>query len=427
MDKNKQVEFVRRRRLAKGGPVRRKLATGGNLVSGTAQGAALGSVVPGIGTAIGAIGGFITSLFGGGPQPPNITDPVTGQQITNAAGQVVASQATLQNYANTLQGQNGAQNQQQAFQAVNQVYQGQGPNPAAAMLAEATGQTVANTEALMASQRGAAQNVGLIAREAAQQGANTQQQAVGQAATIESQQQLNALGQEAGISNSQVQNTIQAQTAAGNLAAENQNQLLGAQGTYQGQVTQGQGNVNAANASITNQSAVPLAAGALSGAGTATALLSSATPTAGTVNGIDTSTSYLPPTAPGSSTGLGSLPPNQTPYAKGGKVIEGPHKSHVANFLAMSDGGKVPALVSPGEIYLSPDHVKEVQHGANPLKLGHKIPGKAKVKGDSLKNDTVEATLQDGGVVLPRHIVKGMSPERAQLFVLKSLAKRRAK
>lgn len=89
-----------------------------------------------------------------------------------------------------------------------------------------------------------------------------------------------------------------------------------------------------------------------------------------------------------------------------------------------SEGGEVPAMVSPGEIYLSPDKVKRVvEEGIDPAKIGEKFSGKAKVKGDSLKNDTIPKTLQEGGVVIDR---KNMgSKEKRELFVHRSLAKKK--
>ncbi len=75
---------------------------------------------------------------------------------------------------------------------------GTGPNPAQAALNNATGQNIASQAALMAGQRGAGANVGLMARQAAQQGAGIQQQAVGQGAEMQAQQQLAALGQLSG-------------------------------------------------------------------------------------------------------------------------------------------------------------------------------------------------------------------------------------
>lgn len=115
--------------------------------------------------------------------------------------------------------------------------------------------------------------------------------------------------------------------------------------------------------------------------------------------------------------------------AEGGDVhppeFQGPHKSHIANYL-MNKGGKVPALVSPGEVYLSPDQVeKVVKEDADPLKIGQKFKGKAKVKGDSKKNDFIPADLEEGGVVVDRENMG--SAEKRKLFVHKAIAKKRMK
>lgn len=114
-------------------------------------------------------------------------------------------------------------------------------------------------------------------------------------------------------------------------------------------------------------------------------------------------------------------------YAMGGKIWNihpSEHAKYSAEHFAnyFSKGGqaeKVPAMVSPGEIYLPPDAVERVKHGADPLKEGMRVPGKAKVKGDSLKNDIVPADLDVGGVVIDRKHVG--HPDKARLFVLKSL------
>lgn len=50
------------------------------------------------------------------------------------------------------------------------------------------------------------------------------------------------------------------------------------------------------------------------------------------------------------------------------------------------------------------------------LNKGGKVPGKAKVKGDSPKNDTVNAKLSPGEVVVPRSVVK-KGPEAAARFM----------
>jgi hypothetical protein len=138
------------------------------------------------------------------------------------------------------------------------------------------------------------------------------------------------------------------------------------------------------------------------------------------------------PTAPAQSGGAGSSGGSSAGligsivgglFARGGSVCPGPHKSHVANFLAM--GGKtkdVPAMVSPGERYLNPEEVKRVvENGENPLKLGVKFPGKSKVKGDSYKNDTLPETLEEGGVVIPHRVLNKKNSDHAELFVRRAV------
>jgi hypothetical protein len=99
-----------------------------------------------------------------------------GSLISTAADQTQNIQRQQQDLANALLAQS----------------RGEGPNPAQAALAQATGQNVAQQAALMAGQRGASANPALLARQAAMQGAQTQQNAVGQAATMQAQQQLAA-------------------------------------------------------------------------------------------------------------------------------------------------------------------------------------------------------------------------------------------
>ncbi len=112
--------------------------------------------------------------------------------LTNAlqyAGGVGTQNNAVNNLGNVFNSQGSTLGQLQG------IANGTGPNPAQAMLAQQTGQNVSNQAALMAGQRGAGANVGLMARQAAQQGAATQQQAVGQGATMQAQQSLGALGQ----------------------------------------------------------------------------------------------------------------------------------------------------------------------------------------------------------------------------------------
>ena len=92
-------------------------------------------------------------------------------------------------------------------------------------------------------------------------------------------------------------------------------------------------------------------------------------------------------------------------------------------------GGKVPAMVSPGERFLKPNEAKAVAQGkVNPTQVGEKIPGNASVKGDSYKNDVVKKNLDVGGIVIPRSIENSKNPgKEAKKFVDAYMAKKRVK
>lgn len=269
-----------------GGSLASGLSDFGKSISGGYKKSPLGSMT---GSA-GGIGG--TGIEG--PQSADIGQGTTVGDVTNAqnnAANSLASQQALlaalkgqnginqqnavasqqQNLANQLAENNGAgnqgaaMNQQQALNAqlsgangvgtqnaaisglggiagrqqglegqYQNIANGTGPNPAMAQLNQTTGQNVANQAALMAGQRGASSNVGLLARQAAQQGAATQQQAVGQGATMEANQRLNALQ---GLSNAQ-QAQVGTQQAIGGLGttqAGMQQAGIGAQGNLAAQ------------------------------------------------------------------------------------------------------------------------------------------------------------------------------------------------
>ena len=97
--------------------------------------------------------------------------------------------------------------------------------------------------------------------------------------------------------------------------------------------------------------------------------------------------------------------------------------------LPFAEGGKVDAMLSPGEKYLKPEEVKPVAKGEKNIKeAGKSIPGQAKVKGDSLKNDVVPAKLEEGGVVIPRSVMQSKDPaEQARKFVAAIVAKQQLK
>lgn len=164
----------------------------------------------------------------------------------NGVGNQNAAFDSQQALVNQLSGLNGAANQQNVFnqqQALSDQYgniaAGQGPNPAQAMLAQATGNNVANQAALMAGQRGAGSNVGLLGRQAAMMGGNIQQQAAGQAATMQANQSLAAMqaqaGQQAAMAGT-AQNQIGNQSANTQALANMANQQVGQAATINQQV-----------------------------------------------------------------------------------------------------------------------------------------------------------------------------------------------
>ena len=481
--------------------------TTGSLQSGNA-----GTNNNGLGSIIGAGNSFQAGQANiqSGTNQPQLGSAYTG--ANNAINAQVGLTNTLMPQAtNAVQDQNAVAADEYAMT------QGGGPRPALNQLAQTTNTNVNNQAALMAGQRGASQNAGLIAREAAQQGANTEQQAVGQAATLEAQQQIAAQQNLADLSNNQI---AQSGQAVGNLNQAQQNEqniLQGANTAYNNAATSMQGNINSTNAATaaSNQTANLGILGALgtgisnvaskafgyeggevdhlklaemnahsmqhahkyakggkasmpslqfnpvqSGSGT----IDQAGPTnfgngqADASKSLTTAVDKLTagkskpaqPLEGNAGVGSGSAAevnsaygqngPNDTMVAPsdslqqaaanvmnfytGGETIKGPHRSQVANFLfdGGSPGKKVAAMLSPGERYLNPEEVRRVvEHGENPLKLGKMVPGKAKVKGDSLKNDIVPADLEDGGVVLPRHIMNKKDPEKAELFLRRAV------
>lgn len=116
--------------------------------------------------------------------------------------------------------------------------------------------------------------------------------------------------------------------------------------------------------------------------------------------------------------------------AQGGSIPGGP-KSFIAKHLAMAKGGKVPAMVSPGERYLNKEQATEVAQGKKQaISAGVLIPGKPKVPGakNSYANDTVPKTLQAGGVVVPRSITQAPDAKtKADAFVKAVLSHKKAK
>lgn len=528
------MKIPRHLKLSKGGMIVHKYADGGvttsnNLLptagaTGVNQNAANPNT--GIGGTIGGILGTNNNFQATGA---NLQAGTTGGQLNDAYTGAQTGLANQNNLASTLQPQAGSAvtNQNAVANQLLAMSQGQGPNPAQTQLAQATGQNVANQAALAAGQRGASANVGLLARQAAQTGAATQQAAAGQAATLEAQQQIAAQQNLANLSNQQV-TQVQGAVAGQNASQQGEQGILQGANTALNSTNAGmQSNINTTNAQTAGQN-TGIAGNIIGGVSSA---ISSLFSEGGEVSdhikmaemnaqslahhrknfafgppviapnpllGNQTNGAPLPAAAqaqiPGQAQPGQTVPfqPNMFNQANSGQNLENglssigsaigriakgsggnddveedgdlaggagdevsniitspgaeaagdsalafaseggelkfkPHPPEGQSFIVnhmFSKGGEVPAKVSPGEIYLRPDQVRDVVHkGANPLKIGYRFPGKAKVKGDSRKNDDIPTTLEDGGVVIKRTVVNSKSPEKAALFVHRAHAK----
>lgn len=336
---------------------------------------------------------IVSSITGGGrgqgadfaAQAANLVNPATQGQADQQYGNLQQGIQNQQAFLQALQGQNGIQNQSNAFNQLQGVANGTGPNPALAQLNNATGANVANQAALMAGQRNSGANAGLMARQAGMQGGALQQQAVGQGAALQAQQSLNAIGQMGQMAGQQV---AQQGAATGALTGAGQSAYGQVTGNINNQNQAAVGNVSQQNQANAHQAGAQLQLqgdifkGVMSGVGSAAAM------------------------------------------AEGGAVQSSGPQSHFGRHIhgktMMAQGGPVKALLSPGEKYVSPDQLMEIEHGANPMSIGKTVPGKPKVAGakDSYKNDTVPATLEEGGIVIPRSITQGKNPEqKAAAFV----------
>jgi hypothetical protein len=372
---------------------------------------------------MGSVGGLL-GMSGGqggtgfstlaGTNAAQLGSAYTGQQ--NAMG----SQNAL---LSAMQGQNGLGNQSQTYNQMQGIVSGQGPNPAAAQLAQSTGQNVANQAAMMAGQRGAGANVGLMARQAGQQGGALQQQAAGQGATMQAQQSLNALGQAAGQANTMAGQQI-GQTNQNVASQQNEQSVLQGANTANNQI-QGQ----LANTTLQGQQAVT--GGLMQGAGAAMKMMAPG----GEIQNF----------APGGQTGpqsmfgqtvLGNIQQAAPQYGSSDAGADALQKG-VASMSTPSqtkpnDQSQMNASASVGSTPTNPNAAvndwASLSGGGNvgnKLKTGGNVPGTPKHPGNDYKNDTVSAKLSPGEVVIPNSVMQSGDPIRgAAQFVQAMLAKK---
>lgn len=442
----------------------------GAFVSSTDGGGGNGNGGP-----LGAIGGAIglnNNFRAGAADIRNGTNSDQLNQGYMGAQQGLLNQNTFSNQA---QAQGGFQNQAQTLTQQQQLAQqlqhqanGEGPNPAQAALNQATGQNVSSQAALMAGQRGASANPGLIAKQAAMQGANTQQQAVGQSATLQAQQQIAA---QAALANqqAQIQNVSAQQIAAQgqganafSQAAQNEQGILqGANSAYNNAAVSMQGNLNNVNAQV---------AGA--NQGVAGQLFGGITSGLSSLLSLSKGGEVKKP-RPGDADGAALSYPSPM-YADGGVVSpalqkpEGTPQSFVGQWLnTSSPAEQAPVIPAPAaaqtqtdsgwgkglnfkkkaanpaenlnsDSFQMPEIGSQFQGSAPTLGFGSlmeskggkvqaKTPAeKASKKGNSVANDKVPALLSEGEIVIPRSITQHpMAAQKAAQFVQAALNKRR--
>jgi len=439
----------------------------------------------------------------------NIAQPTTAGQADTAYQQTQKGLQGQEAFLQALQAQGGLGNQASVFgqqqnlaNMMQGVAAGTGPNPALAQLNQTTGQNIAGTTAALAGARGAGSNPALAARSAARLGAETQQQAAGQAATLAAQQQIAGMDalsrqqqQMASMANQQVANQAAATNAYSTAAQQQQQNLLASINAQNQANVAMQSNINNANAGIqgiTAQGQQGLLGGLIGGTGAALQLpgLSGAgklvagvgatggrvkhgqignNPRAYADGGnvepvqrtnipkIDAESSYKTEESAPASSGAAAIQKGLTQLGSGiGSHLRGnPNKLGPKEVLPASSatdmpvpnpagqpqigvpevpvqmraakGGKVPALLSPGEKYLTPEQAQDVLKGKeNPLN-GKTIPGKAVKKGDSYDNDVVPATLEEGGCVIPRSVLQSDQPMKNAIKFVHEHMKKMAK
>lgn len=425
-----------------------------NLANTKVSGGTVTNALDPAGQTGGTVGGFFQPGLagigkGGNPWHPMDVNPVT----SDIQGLDTTQQ---QGFINALQAQNGLANQNNVFQQQNDLAgqlqsqaMGNGPNPALAQLGMTTNQNMAQQAAAMGSQRGVGGNPALLGRHIAEQGAATQQQAAGQAAVMRANQQLAAQqalmqqqGNMAGVAGQQVGNYGNAVNSLGNMNASmtqqgNDIRAGNARATQQGQIaTQG---ADTAMEQSKNQSKSSIMGGGLQGAGGILAAVLNKGGTVpgyadggylGTVQGpgimplFSHSAISVDPNAPKSSFGQQQNYGDEAMRKGFGDLGAGIGKAYKNRDSGSVSAGNVAASggMEGGTTSMSQNTTAEglakggkVNSG---LKSGGNVPGKAKVKGDSIKNDNVLAALSPGEIVIPRSIVDGPdAPRRASDFV----------
>lgn len=256
MDSAKKARFVAqgRKHFAKGGKVkalgkRKNFDEGGLALTGPSTAGVNNASNPNTGI-LGTIGGALGLNNNYQASGANIQTGTNVNQLNNAYQGAETALGQTGQLTNTLLpgAQTGVGYQNALEQQLYGMTQGQGPNPAQQELNQATQQNIQNQAMEAAGQRGASSNVGLLARQAAQQGAQAQQTEAGQAATLEAQQQIAAQQNLTGLAGTQV-NQATGAVSGSNTAQQNEQSVLQGANSAANSANVGiQSNINSTNA-----------------------------------------------------------------------------------------------------------------------------------------------------------------------------------
>lgn len=317
---------------------------------------------------------------------------------------------------------------------------GTGPNPAQEQYKLNVQHDIANAQGMIASQRGV--NPALATRMGSNTAAAQTGEAAGKSAALQAQQQVAAEQALAGV---------YGQEQAGN---------LGQQQLYQSANTSAM-QANLQNSMANQQAAMGMFGGAMSGFGSFSAVMG-ALNKGGEVKKYDDggevsggSGSDQPPPGGGLMTATGQDPnmpvpkdssSSSSPISDIGKALSSGGGfalptaglgtlgglSGAAQGLASAaapkgggGGGGMESMMKLGEL-AAMSSGGSVSKKPKDFKQGGHVPGQAKVKGDSLKNDTVPALVSPGEIVIPRSVAKSEDPVRKSAqFVAAILAKKK--
>lgn len=384
---------------------------------------------------MGAVGGMLGLSGGAGGTGFSTMNGASQGSMNTAYNNTQAALTQQQNLVGALAAQNGLGNQSQVYNQLQGVANGTGPNPAQAQLAQSTGANVANQAALMAGQRGASSNVGLMARQNAQQGANLQQQAAGQGASMQAQQSLNALSAAGQLANTQAANQIGQTNAALTGQQNEQNTLEGANSANNANQASLAGNTMGMMGSLLS--------GAASGAGAGLAM---AAAHGGMIQNFDqggvaqsafsgpqsmfAQALQSQPDSINASAPMPSMAQTNSGIQQGAQAIGKSLFSRDPNSMASQNAalqGQANSVLGSSPQMINDPTLNASRGGdvGDRLKGGGHVPGEASIKGDSLKNDTVKAMLSPGEVVIPRSVMNSKDPIRgAAEFVRDVMSKK---